>query len=108
VQDDLALEVVANLDLFLVLVGGLVDVVVTLGLEEKMPALAAHHRHQPGDQRGRGGVEKQQHIGRQEGESAEQVQRLVDPAVMVVAVVIPALGTQCIEEAVHEVSLPWR
>jgi len=107
VQDDLPLEVVANLDLFLVLVGGVVDLVVTLRLEEKVAALAAHHRHQPGDQRGCSGVEKQQHVGRQEGESTQQVQRLVDPAVMVVAVVVPALCPQCIQEVVHEVSLPW-
>ena len=39
-QHDLAPQIVADLDLFLVLVGRLVDVVVSLGLEEEMPGLA--------------------------------------------------------------------
>ena len=100
-QHDLPSKVVAHLDFFLVLVGGVIDLVVTLGFEKEMPALAAHHRDQPADQRGRGGVGEQQYVGGQEGERAHQVQRLVDAAVVIVAMVVPTLGVQRLQEAVH-------
>jgi hypothetical protein len=50
----LRLQVVADLDVFLVLVGRLVDVVIALGLEEEVTGLAAHHGHQPAEHRGDG------------------------------------------------------
>ena len=47
---------------------------------------------QPAGQRSGHRVGEDQHIGREETQGAEQMQRLVDAAVMVVAVVVPALG----------------
>ena len=98
-QHDLALQIVADLDFFLVLVGRLVDVVVALRLEEEMTGLPRGHRDQPADQRGSHRIDEQQHIGDQEAERADEVQALVDAAVMIVAMVVPALGSQLLAES---------
>jgi hypothetical protein len=93
-EHDLSLQVIPDLDVFLVLVSRLVDRIVALGLEEEVPDLAAHHRHQPGDQ-GRGhGIGEQSHVGGEETEGAHQVQRLVDAAVVIVPMIVPTLCTQ--------------
>ena len=68
-QHDLALEIVADLDLFLVLVGRLVDVVVALRLEEEVAGLPGGHRHQPADQRRQRGIREHQRIGAQEADA---------------------------------------
>ncbi len=92
------------------LVGGLVHFVVTLGLEEEVTGLAARHRHQPADRRGRDRVREHQDISGQEAQRAHQVQGLVDAAVVVVAVVVPALRLQCLEKSLLHVasSVPVR
>ncbi|WP_267393686.1 MULTISPECIES: hypothetical protein [unclassified Sphingomonas] len=91
-------QIVADLDLFLVIVGRVVDVVIALGLEEEVAGLAAGHRHAPGEQAGDRRVGEQQHISGEEGAGADEVQALVDQAVVVIAVVVPALfGELCTE-----------
>jgi len=47
-QHNLALQVVADLDVFLVLVGGMVHLVIALRLEEEVTRLPARHGDQPG------------------------------------------------------------
>jgi len=82
--------------------GRLVDMVVAFRLEEEMPALAAHHRDQPGDHRGGHQViGEQSEVGSDEAERAHQVQRLIDTTVMVVPMVVPTLGPQCLQETLH-------
>ena len=98
-QHDLAPQIVADLDLFLVLVRGLVDLVVVLGLEEEVADLPAGHRHQPADQRRHRRIGEHQHVGAQEADRAHQVQRLIDPAVVVVAMIVPALHSQSLRES---------
>ena len=49
-QHDFAMEVVPDLDFFLVFVGHVVGLVVVLRLEEKVAELPRRHRHQPGQQ----------------------------------------------------------
>ena len=100
-QHDLALQIIADLDLFLVLVGRLVDVIVALRLEEEVTGLARGHRDQPADQRGLDRIDEHQGIADQEAERADEMQGLVDTAVMVVAMVIPSLRSQCRHESVH-------
>ena len=73
-QHDLAAQIVADLDLFLVLVAGLVDLVVVLWLEEKVTDLPRGHRHQPADQRRDGRVFEDHHVGEQKADRADQVQ----------------------------------
>ena len=73
-QDDLAAQVVTDLDLFLVLVRGLVGLVIALGLEEEVARLARRHRNEPGHQRGRCRVGKQQGISPQETQRTEEMQ----------------------------------
>jgi hypothetical protein len=102
-QHDLAPEIVADLDLLLVRVRRLVHLVVALRLEEEVAGLAGGHRHQPADQRRDGGVEEDQHVGAQEADRADEVQRLIDPAVVIVAMVVPALNFECVKEAAHRV-----
>ena len=62
-----------------------------------MSGLARGHRNAPSDQGREGWINKQEHVGDHEGHRAEEVQRLVDAAVVVVAVVVPALDAQRFE-----------
>ena len=105
-QHQLALDVVADLDLFLVGVGRLVDLVVAARLEEQVADLAAGHGDQPADQRRHGGIGERDHIGEQEARRADEVERLVDLAVVIVAMVVPTLHFQFVPEAGHE-RFPW-
>src|SRR5262245_60932990 len=79
----------------------LVHVVVALGLEEEVACLPRGHAEEPGDQRGHRRIDEQQEVGEQETAGAEKMQRLVDAAVVVVAMVIPPLGCELLEETVH-------
>ena len=112
-QDDLATQVVPHLDVLLVVVRGLIDVVISLGLEEEVPRLAAGHGDAPCQQRGPCRVDEQQHVGPQEAHRAQEMQRLVHAAVVVVAVVVPALHAQRLkahvqpfEQGFHGMVLP--
>jgi len=98
-QDHLAAQIIADLDLFLVFVGRLVDVVVPPGLEEEMAGLARGHRDQPADQRGYQRIEEHHDVADHETDGTDEVQALVDSAVVVVTVVVPALDAQLLHEA---------
>ncbi len=100
-QHDLALKVVADLDVFLVLVGGLVDLVIIPRLEEEVADLTARHADEPGEQHGRNRVLENQDVGAHEAAGAQEVQSLVDTAVMIKAVVIPTLHPQGFEKSLH-------
>ena len=76
------------------LVGGLVDLVVALGLEEEVPRLPADHGDQPADQRGGHRIREHHDVGDEEADRAQQVQRLIDAAVVVVAMIVPSLCSQ--------------
>jgi glutamate-1-semialdehyde 2,1-aminomutase len=73
-QDDLAVQVVAHLDGFLVIVGRLVHFVVAVRLKEEMPDLAQRHGDEPRDEHGNRGRDPQQRVGGEEAQRAEQVQ----------------------------------
>src|SRR5262249_45444863 len=80
-----------------------------------MADLPAGHRHQPTDQGGHGRILEHHGIGGEEAYRAHQMERLVHPAVMIVAMVVPTLHSQSFEKAVHVASLygshpslPWR
>ncbi len=90
-QHHLALEIVADLDFFLVVVARLVDVVVVARLEEKVPALAAGHADEPRQEHRDRRMLEDQEVRADEAGRAQQVERLIDAAVVVVAVVVPAL-----------------
>jgi hypothetical protein len=81
--------------------GRVVDVIVTPGLEEKVARLPGGHRNQPADQSGGNRIDEQQSIGDQKAGGADEVQALVDPAVMVVAMVIPALRAQLLAKVLY-------
>jgi hypothetical protein len=76
----------------------LVDVVVALRLEEEVSRLARRHGDEPAEQRRDDRLEEQQRVGAEEARGADEVQRLVDPAVVVVAMVVPALGSQFLQK----------
>jgi len=46
-QHDLAAQIVTNLNVFFVLVGSVVHLVVALGLKEEVASLPGDHGHQP-------------------------------------------------------------
>ncbi|HXQ84210.1 MAG TPA: hypothetical protein VN769_09105, partial [Xanthobacteraceae bacterium] len=41
------------------------------------------------------------HIGKQKTQRADEVKRLIDPAVMIVAMIVPALDPQSLEKTAH-------
>ncbi len=101
VQYDLAPQVVADLDVLFELMGRVVDLVVPLGLEEEVPRLARDHGDEPGDERRGDRVREQQDVGDEEADCTDEVQRLVDAAVVVVPMIIPALGLQLFPKTLH-------
>src|SRR5204863_2244758 len=99
-QQDFAAEVVADLDLFLVLVSGVVYRIVTLRFKEEMANLAAGHRHRPSDQGRDRGVPEQQEPHKNEADRAQKMKRLVDQAMMI-AVIVPTLNFQRLHKTTH-------
>src|SRR6202035_2587121 len=67
-------------------------------LEEEMPGLTRGHGDQPADQRGGHRIEEHQEIADHKADGADEVQALVDPAVMIIAMIVPALDAQLLTE----------
>src|ERR1700722_11278326 len=95
-QDGFAMQILSDLDFFLVLVGRLVHFVIALRLEEEMADLAAHHRHQPAYQGGQCRVLEHEHVGAKKTDRTDQMERLVDTAMVIVAMVVPTLKLECL------------
>src|SRR5262249_52522995 len=72
-QHQLALQVVADLHLLLELVGGLIDVVVALGLEEEVTGLPGGHADQPSNEGGRRWIKQQQGVCEKEAYGTDQM-----------------------------------
>jgi hypothetical protein len=66
--------------------------------------LPGNHRHQPADERGRGGIGEDGDVGGQEAERAHQMQGLVYPGMMVVTMIVPPLLAELGKETVHSVA----
>ena len=96
-QDDFSPEVVSDLDLFLMLVGDLVDLVVVVGFEEEVSRLTGGHRDSPSDQSGCRGVDEQESIGDEKAQCADEVQSLVDSGLVIESMIVPALDPQGFE-----------
>jgi hypothetical protein len=79
----------------------LVHLVVALWLEEEMADLPAGHGEQPAHQCRRRRTGEDQHVGAEEASRADEVQRLIDPAVVVIAMIVPPLHFESLPEAVH-------
>src|SRR6267143_6870341 len=107
-QDDLSVQIIADLDFLLVVVGRMVDVIVALWLEEEVTRLPGRHRDQPADQRGSNRINEQQWISDQKAGGTDKVQALVDAAVMVVAMVVPPLSSQLLAEILDHFRPPSR
>jgi hypothetical protein len=84
--------------------GDFIHFVKSFGFEEKVTHLTGCHGNQPGDQGGHHRVNEQIHIGHQKRNGADQMQGLIDAAVMVKTMVIPALGFEDLQQLVHESS----
>jgi len=84
----------------------LVHLVIALRLEEEMPGLPARHGEQPAHQRRCRRPGEYQHVGAEEASRADEVQRLIDPAVVVVAMIVPPLHLESVAEAVHHDPFP--
>ena len=104
----LALQVVADLDRFLVFVRGFVDVVIALRFEEEVARLPAGHGETPGQQRRQPRVLPHQRVADHEGAGGKEVQRTVHQVVVVIAVVVPALFPQLLHEGGHRSLRPNR
>ena len=102
---DLAPQVVADLDALLVVVRCVIDLVISARLEEEMADLARGHRDNPAQQGGRTWINEQERVAGHEADRTQQVQRLVDPAVMVIPVIVPALQVQLFAEAQLRVAI---
>jgi hypothetical protein len=66
-----------------------------------VPNLPGHHRGKPAGQGSRDRICEHQYIGAQETDRTHQVQRLVDSAVMIIAVIIPPLRSENLKKFVH-------
>ena len=100
-QNNLAPNVVTNLDRLFVLVGGLINLVITAWLKKEVTGLAAGHRHRPCEQGGPCWLNEQQDVRDNKNDCAQQMQTLVNTAVMVVTVVVPTLRLELLQIAVH-------
>jgi hypothetical protein len=68
--------------------------VIAQGFKKEVARLTRSHRNQPSQQGSPSRIHKQQSVGNQKAQRTEQMQGLIDAAVVVVAVVIPALNAQ--------------
>src|ERR1700677_4234103 len=100
-QNHLAAQVIADFDFLFVLMGRAIDGIVALGLEKEMTGLAAYHGYQPTDQRRLHRIEKHRDVRNDEADRAQEVQGLIDSAVVVVAVIVPALSFEFRQKALH-------
>src|SRR5689334_21628642 len=75
--------------------------IVATGLEEEMPGLPAGHRDQPADQSADCRALEHDNVRRQKADRAQKMQRLIDPAVVVVAMIVPPLRLQSLQKAFH-------
>src|ERR1700737_5668850 len=100
-ENDLALQIVTDFYFLLVFVGGVIHHVVVSRFKEEMPDLAAGHRGEPTDQGRNRGVLENHDVCKQKTHRTHQMERLVDPAVMIVAMVVPTLHSQSLKKTVH-------
>jgi len=68
---------------------------------EKVPGLPRGHGNEPAGERRDRRVLEDHHIGKQKADRADEVQRLIDSAVVVVAMIVPALRTQSLAKIFH-------
>jgi hypothetical protein len=101
VQNHFAAQVVAHFDVFLVLMRGVVDVVIALRFEEEVSGLTADHGDEPADQGGHHRVLEHHHVGDDETQCAQEMQGLIDAAVVVETMIVPTLGPQFCQKALH-------
>src|SRR5262249_18992327 len=86
---------------FLVRVRRLVHLIVIAGLEKEMTDLPAGHGDKPAHQGSQRGVLEDHHVGKQEAQRTQQMERLIDPAMMIIAVIVPTLHSQRLQKPVH-------
>ena len=87
---------------------GLIHLVVVFRLEHQMADLPAGHRYQPRQQCGQRGILEHDAVGDDEGDGAEKMQSLVDAAMVVITVVVPALNFEELKEAGQCCFLLWK
>jgi len=66
-----------------------------------MSRLPAGHGYTPGQQGRIGGINEQQPVGSNKAQGAQKVQAVVDPAVVVVAMIVPAQDFERLEKLFH-------
>jgi len=86
----------------------MIHMVVAFRLKEKMAGLPCSHRYQPCNQCGHGGVDEQVSIRQHKAHGADEMQRLIDSAVVVITVVIPALNFKLFKKFRHGYSSPLK
>ena len=84
--------------------GGLIHFVVAFRFEEEMADLAADHGGEPTDECGGDRVGENQNVGGEKTQCTDEMQRLIDAAVMVVAMVVPTLDPECFKKFLHCIS----
>src|SRR5262245_9788241 len=72
-----------------------VGMVIAFRLEEEVPELPRRHGEQPSDHHRDGRLYEYQNVGEDEADRAYKMQRLIDPIVMVVPVIVPTLLLEC-------------
>src|SRR6516165_3453574 len=103
-QNDFAPQIVADFDLFLVFVRGFVHHVVVLRLEEEMPG---RHCNEPTCKRRDRWILEDHHVSKKKTRRTDQMKRLVNAAVVIIAVIVPTLGAQGFQKILHAFVLVW-
>jgi len=93
-QHDLSAKIVAKLDFFLVRECCVVHFVEPPRLKEKVPDLSNPHRHDPTKNCRKRWLKWYEQVRHDETTRAQQMQRLVHTASMVVAMIVPALRVE--------------
>lgn len=104
-QHRLTVLIVPDLDRLLVRVRHLVARIVARRLEHVVAGLPRDHADAPADQHARHRVKEHQDIGDEETDRADEMQALVDPALMVEPMIIPALAPEFLHDAVEHAAL---
>jgi hypothetical protein len=69
-----------------------------------MTGLSGSHCYQPSHKGRRDGVNEQKYVRNQKRHRADEVKTLIDPAVVIVAMIIPSLYAQRLQKLFHLLS----
>jgi hypothetical protein len=99
------MHVKANLNGLFLVVGDFVYLIEGPGLKKYVSRLARHHSNEPPHETSCRGIHKYQPICNQKAYCANEMERLIDAALVIQPMIIPLERTDFVDEIVHVVFL---